>query len=73
MSVLKKQGIYGIDDYINGRRIRARIDPDRWLAETVLRKCRAEITECRNLKKRWATQSILESTQSLHASFVAIC
>ena len=37
MSVFKKQGVYWIDYYVNGRRKRERIGPDkRRLAETVL-------------------------------------
>jgi hypothetical protein len=38
MSVFKKQGVYWIDYYVNGRRKRERIGPDKRLAETVLRK-----------------------------------
>jgi hypothetical protein len=36
MSVFKKQGVYWIDDYVNGHRKRERITSDELLAETVL-------------------------------------
>jgi hypothetical protein len=36
MSVLKKQGVYWIDHYVNGHRKRERIGPDKRLAEMVL-------------------------------------
>jgi hypothetical protein len=72
MGVLKKQGVYWIDDYVDGRRMRERINSDGWLAETVVGMCRTEIREYRQLEKRWTTQSILESTQSLHDSFLAL-
>ena len=66
INIFKKQRVYWIDDYGNGHRKRERIDPDGWLAETVVGMLQAEITECRQLKKRWTTQAILESTPSLH-------
>jgi hypothetical protein len=37
MSVFKKQGVYWIDNYVNGHRKRERIASDERLAETVLR------------------------------------
>ena len=69
MSVFKKEGICWIDYYVNGHRKRERIDPDGWLAETVVGMLQAEITACRQLKKSWTTQAILESTPSLHNPF----
>jgi integrase len=52
MSVFKKQGVYWIDYYVQGRRKRERIGPDKRLAETVLRKRKVEIAEGRFLEKR---------------------
>jgi integrase len=52
MGVFKKQGVYWIDYYVNGRRKRERIGPDRRLAETVLRKRKVEIAEGRFLERR---------------------
>jgi hypothetical protein len=37
MSVFKKQGVYWIDDYVNGHRKPEPIGPDKRLAEMVLR------------------------------------
>jgi hypothetical protein len=42
---MKKQGIYWIDYYINGRRKRERIGPSKKLAEVVLRKRKVEVAE----------------------------
>jgi integrase len=52
MGVFKKQGAYWIDYYINGRRKRERIGPDKRLAETVLRKRKVEIAEGKYLDKQ---------------------
>jgi integrase len=52
MAVFKKQGVYWIDYYVNGRRKRERIGPDKRLAETVLRKRQVEIAEGKYLDKR---------------------
>jgi hypothetical protein len=52
MAVFKKQGVYWIDYYVNGRRKRERIGPDRRLAETVLQKRKVEIAEGKYLDKR---------------------
>ncbi len=45
MAIFKKQGVYWVDYYVNGRRKRERIGPDKRLAETVLRKRKMEIAE----------------------------
>jgi hypothetical protein len=47
MGVFKKQGVYWIDYYVNGRRKRERIGPDRKLAATVLQKRKMKITEAK--------------------------
>lgn len=52
MGVFKKQGVYWIDNYVNGHRKRERIGPDKRLAETVLRKRKVEIAEGRFLDKK---------------------
>jgi integrase len=52
MAVFKKQGVYWIDYYVNGRRKRERIGPDKRLAETVLQKRKVAIAEGRYLDKR---------------------
>jgi hypothetical protein len=36
MGVFKKQGVYWIDDYLNGHRKRERIVPDKRLATAIL-------------------------------------
>jgi hypothetical protein len=45
MAVFKKQGVYWIDDHVNGQRKRERTGPDKRLAEPVLRKRRVAIAE----------------------------
>jgi integrase len=52
MAVFKKQGVYWIDYYVNGRRKRERIGPDKRLAETVLQKRKVAIAEGKYLDKR---------------------
>lgn len=52
MSVFKKQGVYWIDYYVNGRRKRERIGPDKKLAETVLKKRKVAVAEGKYLDKR---------------------
>jgi hypothetical protein len=51
MAVLKKQGAYWIDYYVNGRRQRERIGPDKRLAETVLQKRKVEMAEGKFLER----------------------
>jgi hypothetical protein len=52
VGVFKKQSVYWIDYYVNGRRKRERIGPDKRLAKTVLRKRKVEIAEGRFLEKQ---------------------
>jgi integrase len=52
MAVFKKQGVYWIDYYVNGRRKRERIGPDKRLAQTVLQKRKVAIAEGKYLDKR---------------------
>jgi hypothetical protein len=52
MAVFKKQGVYWIDYYVNGRRKRERIGPDKRLAEAVRRKRKVEIAEGKFLEKK---------------------
>ena len=51
MAVFKKQGVFWIDYYVNGRRKRERIGPDKRLAETVLKKRQVAIAEGKYLDK----------------------
>jgi hypothetical protein len=52
MGVFKKQDVYWIDYYVNGRRKRERIGPDKRLAETVHRKRKVEIAEGKFLDRQ---------------------
>src|SRR5262245_6898113 len=52
MAVFKKQGVWWIDYYVNGRRKRERIGPDKKLAEVVLQKRKVAIAEGKYLDKR---------------------
>jgi integrase len=52
MAVFKKQGVYWIDYYVNGRRKRERIGPNKRLAETVLQKRKVEIAEGKYLERQ---------------------
>jgi hypothetical protein len=52
MGVLKKQGVYWIDYYLQGHRKRERIGPDKRLAETVHRKRKVEIAEGKFLDRQ---------------------
>jgi hypothetical protein len=52
MAVFKKRGVYWIDYYVQGRRKRERIGPDKRLAETVLKKRQVAIAERKYLDKR---------------------
>lgn len=51
MGVFRKQGVYRIDYYVDGRRKRERISPDKKQAETVLRKRKVAIAEGKYLDK----------------------
>lgn len=52
MGVFQKQDAWWIDYYVDGRRKREKIGPDKKLAETVLAKRKVEIAENRYLDKR---------------------
>jgi hypothetical protein len=52
IAVFKKRGVYWIDYYVNGRRKRERIVPDKRLAEIVLRKRKVEIAEGKFLERQ---------------------
>jgi hypothetical protein len=45
MAVLKKPGVYWIDDYVNGRRKQERLGADKRLAETHTRADRQGVTQ----------------------------
>jgi hypothetical protein len=52
MAVFKKQGVFWIDYYVNGRRKQERIGPDKHLAEVVLKKRKVEIAEGKFLERQ---------------------
>jgi len=52
MAVFKKQSVWSIDFYVNGRRKRERIGPDKKLAATVLQKRKVAIAEGKFLDKQ---------------------
>jgi hypothetical protein len=67
MSVFKKQGVYWIDYYVNGRRKRERIGPDKKLAETVLQKRKVAIAEGKYLEKARAPLHLQRAGRALSA------
>jgi integrase len=69
MAVFKKQGIYWIDYYVNGRRKRERIGPDKRLAETVLKKRQVEIAEGKYLDKRKMPRCTFDELAGLYLSW----
>jgi integrase len=66
MAVFKKQGVYWIDYYANGRRKRERIGPDKRLAETVLKKRKVAIAEGKYLDKRRVPRCTFQELASLY-------
>jgi hypothetical protein len=52
MAVFLKQNVFWIDYYINGKRKRERIGPDKKLAEPVLKKRKVEIAEGKFLDRK---------------------
>jgi integrase len=66
MAVFKKQGVYWIDYYVNGRRKRERIGPDKRLAETVLKKRKVELAEGKYLDKRRIPRCTFQELASVY-------
>ena len=66
MAVFKKQGVYWIDYYLNGRRKREHIGPDKRLEETVLRKRQVEIAEGKYLDKRQVPRCTFNELAALY-------
>jgi hypothetical protein len=72
MAVFKKQGVYWIDYYVNGRRKRERIGPDKRLAETVLQKGKVAIAERKYLDKRKVPRSTFTELAQLYLSWAQV-
>jgi integrase len=72
MSVFKKQGVYWIDYYVNGRRKRERIGPDKKLAETVLQKRKVAIAEGKYLEKARAPPCIFNELAALYLPWARV-
>jgi hypothetical protein len=66
MAVFKKQGVFWIDYYVNGRRKRERIGPDKRLAETVLKKRKVEIAEGKYLDKKLVPRCTFNELAALY-------
>src|SRR5512132_190733 len=66
MAVFKKQSVFWIDYYVNGRRKRERIGPDKRLAETVLKKRQVEIAEGKYLDKRQVPRCTFNELAALY-------
>jgi hypothetical protein len=71
MGVFKKQGVFWIDYYVNGRRKRERIGPDRRLAGTVLRKRKAEIAEGKYLDKQRPITTTFDELVDAYLQWIA--
>jgi integrase len=72
MAVFKKQGVYWIDYYVNGRRKRERIGPDKRLAETVLQKRRVAIAEGKYLDKRTVPRCTFNELAQLYLPWAQV-
>jgi integrase len=71
MAVFKKQGVYWIDYYVNGRRKRERIGPDKRLAETVLRKRKVEIAEGKFLERQRPITTTFDELAEAYLQWIA--
>jgi integrase len=71
MAVFKKQGVYWIDYYLNGRRKRERIGPDKRLAETVLKKRKVAIAEGRFLDKQRSITTTFDELADAYLAWIA--
>jgi integrase len=69
MGVFKKQGVYWIDYYVNGRRKRERIGPDKRLAETVHRKRKVEIAEGKYLDRQRPITTTFDDLTKAYISY----
>jgi integrase len=69
MGVFKKQGVYGIDYYVQGHRKRERIGPDKRLAEIVLKKRKVEIAEGRFLEKKRPVTTTFDELADAYLSY----
>jgi integrase len=71
MAVFKKQGVYWIDYYVNGRRKRERIGPDKKLAEVVLKKRKVEIAEGKYLDRQRPITSTFNDLATAYLSWIS--
>jgi integrase len=71
MAVFKKQGVCWIDYYVNGRRKRERIDPDKKLAEVVLKKRKVENAEGKYLDKQRPITSTFDDLAAAYLSWIS--
>ena len=71
MAVFKKQGVYWIDYYVNGRRKRERIGPDKRLAETVLRKRKVAIAQGKYLEKQRPITTTFDELADIYMRWIA--
>jgi integrase len=69
MAVFKKQGVYWIDYYVQGRRKRERIGPDKRLAETVLQKRKVAIAEGKYLDKKRVPRCTFDELAALYLTW----
>jgi integrase len=69
MAVFKKQGVWWIDYYVQGRRKRERIGPDKRLAETVLQKRKVAIAEGKYLDKRTVPRCTFNELAALYLAW----
>jgi hypothetical protein len=72
MAVFKKQGVYWIDYYVNGRRKRERIGPDKRLAEIVIQKRKVAIAEGKYLDKQTAPRCTFTELAQLYLPWAQI-
>lgn len=69
MGVFKKQRVYWIDNYVNGRRKRERISPDKRLAENVLRKRKVERAEGKFLDRQQPITTTFEELADAYMKY----
>jgi hypothetical protein len=71
MAVFKKQGVFWIGYYVNGRRKRERIGPDKHLAEVVLKKRKVEIAEGKFLERQRPITTTFDELADAYLRWIA--
>jgi integrase len=71
MAVFKKRGVYWIDYYVNGRRKRERVGPDKRLAEVVLRKRKVEIAEGKYLDRQRPITTTFDELAAVYLRWIS--